>query len=276
MPDLCAYPIYLLDPSFHMTIFNLDSPSTLPARIGAHTHWQVAAQYHIASKSRWGSSKSGTPYFYPATVVSVEPSREFALVRYHDDCGLGRVPADRIVYPVGAVPSSNRCKDFTSLVRAGQMPAPVSERPPLPAPSTARTITPAAPQPAKKTPAPTEQPASPPTETRTFEMDTPDGGKCWTIQQDGQTTTTAWGPRGTKPTAFRTSTRSHCTSAKAATFVDDIIASKLAKGYREVPQGTVAKWAQKCSGCGSRIAPGDSIKPLSAEPARWAHAQCPM
>ena len=261
-----------------MTIFSLDSPSALPARIGAPTHWQVAAQYHIASKSRWARSKSGAPSFYPATVVAIEPSRHFALLRYHDDSSVRRVPADRIVFPVGAVPSENRCKDFTSLVRAGQLPPPPSERPQLPAPSTARTITPPAPQPPR--PTPTDDPASPsslPPVTRTFEMETPGGGKCWNIQQDCHITTTSWGPSGTKPASLRTSTRYHGSRAKATAFVDDLIASKLCKGYAEYhTKPTLAKWAQKCAGCSSRIAPGDSIKPLSCNPARWAHAQCPM
>ena len=244
--------------------FSLDTPSTLPARIGSSNNWQVAAGYHIASKSRWARSKHGRPNFFPATVVAVEPSRQFALVRYHDDAKVQRVPADRIFFPARVTPAKNRCSKFDELLRTEPIPAPPAK---LPTPSTKRSRTDGKPT--------TPVPAAPPTTStkRTFEMDTDSGGKYWTIALDGLVTTTTWGPRGSKPTPGRTSTRTHLCPVAASVFTDDIIASKLAKGYSEVivsaPTAIHAKWTQKCACCSELITPGDLILCGSAG---WVHA----
>jgi len=269
--------------------FSLDTPSTLPARIGSSDNWEVAAGYHIASKSRWARSKHGRPNFFPATVLAVEPSRQFALVRYHDDAKVQRVPADRIFFPARVTPAKNRCSKFDELLRAGPIPAPPAK---LPAPSTRdmsrfekdlKKHVELERNRADGKPPSTPVPAAPAkTSTkRTFEMDTDSGGKYWTIALDGLVTTTTWGPRGSKRLwqnggSRRTSTRTHLCPLAASVFIDDIIASKLAKGYSEVivsaPTAVPAKWAQKCACCSELIAPGDLILCDSAGWVLAAHA----
>ena len=263
-----AYQLTTLPTHLLTMTFSLDTPSTLPARIGSSDNWEVAAGYHIASKSRWARSKHGRPNFFPATVLAVEPSRQFALVRYHDDAKVQRVPADRIFFPAHVTPAKNRCSKFDELLRTGPIPAPPAKLPP---PSTKRNRADGKPSP---TPGPTVLPTT--STKRTFEMDTDSGGKYWTITLDGLVTTTTWGPRGSKPTPGHTSTRTHLCPVAASVFTDDIIASKLAKGYSEVtvsaPTAVAAKWAQKCTCCTEQISPGDLILCGSAGWVLAAHA----
>jgi len=155
------------------------------------------------------------------------------------------------------------------------------ETPPLPEPSTERTVTGKAPQPAPALLGDAHEAVSlqqaleataPQPVFRRFEMPGKNGMKFWHISREGHHTTTHYGAlprcRNGKP---RSSHRAHDSPEAAIEFFDDVVASKVAKGYTEVVSATfepekvqtevfVAKWAQKCScGCGTSISPGDEI-----------------
>ena len=215
------------------------------------------------------------------------------------------IPAEHIVYPPTAVPRAQRCNQWDALLWDGppgtfrvcssgkgtslsarrtssrQQHASLPtyfraeqelehsdglETPPLPEPSTERTITDKALlgdaheavclQQALEATAP--QPVF-----RRFEMQGRNGMKFWHISREGRHTTTHYGALPHKP---RSSHRAHDSPEAAIQFFDDVVASKVAKGYTEVcdarrePEVFVAKWAQKCScGCGTSISPGDEI-----------------
>ena len=92
-------------------------------------------------------------------------------------------------------------------------------------------------------------------------------------------------------TRLASSHRVHADPDAARTFVDEQIALKREKGYRELTAvypfggfGTafIAKWSQKCScGCGGKISPGDDIMPLTVNvdtggSHKWALRDHPM
>ena len=231
-----------------MTNFSLDEHSILPPTISPSQNWHVAAPYFSRSKKRWlrkTSDKVGSaPLLYPATIVEVSKDRTSALIRYHDERHdkVHTVPAEHILCPATIAPRSQRCSRWDEFL--WHRPEPETEEglctPPLPE--------------SCHTPPPNAVPVS-----RRFEMQGTNGPKFWQISRDGRHTTVLYGSVGANP---RASHRDHNDPDKAIKFFDDIIESKVKKGYCEVlaPTTFVAKWAQKCScGCKHSISPGDEI-----------------
>ena len=231
-----------------MTNFSLDEHSVLPSTISPSQNWLVAAPYFSRSKKRWLRKKAdlvgAAPLLYPATIIEVSKDRTSALIRYHDESAATarRIPAEHILYPATSAPRSQRCKQWDQLL--WQRPEPETEE---------GLCTPPLPEPCRTPPLP---------HPRRFEMQGTNGPKFWQITRDGQHTTVQYGSVGAKP---RASHRDHNNPDKATEFFDNIIESKLKKGYCEVLDPTtattfVAKWAQKCScGCKDSVSPGDEI-----------------
>ena len=287
-----------------MTNFSLDDKCTLPATISPSQNSQVAAPYFSKLKKRWLQKRGKRPpvigapsCLYPATVLGVSEDRTSVLIRYHDESPTSSrsISAVHIIYPATAAPLAQRCKGFADLIfttpeatqrqkrtamlarvaaaekmRTKQQPR-VEDlesddglaTPPLPEPSTER------------------QSAAPPAGRR-FEAMGKRGPKFWHITQEGLRTTVQYGTVGHKA---RASHRVHADPDAARIFVDEQIALKREKGYRELAAvcpfggfGTafIAKWSQKCScGCGGKIAPGDDIMPLlrnvdTGKQSQWA------
>ena len=249
-----------------MTNFSLDAHSVLPPRIGPSQDWQVAAPYYSRSKGRWLQNKSSldtAPLLYPATVVEVSEDRTSAVLRYHDEPpnASRRVHAEHIIFPATVAPRAQRCNRFEEFLRLEPMQKvqklALSQSlstedglatPPLPEPSTERTVTSKA----------------APHSIRRFEMQGKNGMKFWHISREGRHTTTHYGAVNAKP---RSSHRAHDDPEAAIKFFDDMITSKVAKGYSEpdnfqgdAPDVFIAKWPQKCScGCKTNISCGDEI-----------------
>ena len=235
-----------------MTNFSLDEHSVLPSTISPSQNWQVAAPYFSRSKKRWLQKKAdlvgAAPLLYPATIVEVTKDRTSALIRYHDEPGTTtrRIPAEHILYPATSAPRNQRCNRWDELL--WQRPEPETEE---------GLCTPPPPEPKEDPPPPNADPVP-----RRFEMQGANGPKFWQISRGGRHTTTQYGSVGAEP---RASHRDHNSPDKAIRFFEDLIESKLKKGYCEVldpaaPTVFVAKWAQKCScGCKYSVSPGDEI-----------------